>query len=89
LRRFCFIQVETTVPEDSLLVTNGVSAIRQVLHPLALRSSFVLSPLFYKFINISRYEALPDDGNCSLEDELTFIRDRVLRYLHRGTFSTT
>uniref|UniRef100_A0A915PQR1 Uncharacterized protein n=1 Tax=Setaria digitata TaxID=48799 RepID=A0A915PQR1_9BILA len=70
-------KVESTVPEDSLLVTNGISSIRQVLHPLALRLSFTLSPLFYKFIDISRHEALAVDGNCSLEDELDLIRDRI------------
>uniref|UniRef100_A0A0R3RLC7 STAS domain-containing protein n=1 Tax=Elaeophora elaphi TaxID=1147741 RepID=A0A0R3RLC7_9BILA len=76
-------KIENTVPAGSLLVTNGISAIRQVLHPLALRLSFTLSPLFHKFIDISRFEALPIDGKCSLEDELDLIRDRI-HYLCEG-----
>ncbi|VDN03618.1 unnamed protein product [Thelazia callipaeda] len=73
-------KIESKVPKGSLLVTNGISAIRQVLHPLALRLSFKLSALFYKFINISRHEALPILKNCSLEEELASVRDRI-RYL--------
>ncbi|VDK62068.1 unnamed protein product [Onchocerca ochengi] len=76
-------KVENAIPDGSLLVTNGISAIRQVLHPLALRLSFRLSPLFYKFIDISRFEALPLDENCSLEDELNLICDRI-QYLCEG-----
>uniref|UniRef100_A0A1I7VMA7 Envelope-like protein n=1 Tax=Loa loa TaxID=7209 RepID=A0A1I7VMA7_LOALO len=76
--------VENTVPAGSVLVTNGINVIRQVLHPLALRLSFTLSPLFHKFIDISRFEALPFDGKCSLEDELDLIRDRI-HYLCEGT----
>ncbi|KAM3721508.1 RNA-binding protein [Dirofilaria immitis] len=77
-------KVENAVPNDSVLVTNGISAIRQVLHPLALRLSFTLSPLFYKFIDISRFEALPVDGNCSLKHELDLIR-KTIQYLCEGT----
>ncbi|MCP9260872.1 Rna-binding protein sym-2 [Dirofilaria immitis] len=76
-------KVENAVPNDSVLVTNGISAIRQVLHPLALRLSFTLSPLFYKFIDISRFEALPVDGNCSLKHELDLIR-KTIQYLCEG-----
>ncbi|EFO19441.1 hypothetical protein LOAG_09052 [Loa loa] len=78
-----YFKVENTVPAGSVLVTNGINVIRQVLHPLALRLSFTLSPLFHKFIDISRFEALPFDGKCSLEDELDLIRDRI-HYLCEG-----
>uniref|UniRef100_A0AAF5Q0N0 RRM domain-containing protein n=1 Tax=Wuchereria bancrofti TaxID=6293 RepID=A0AAF5Q0N0_WUCBA len=77
-------KIENTVPDGSVLVTNGISAIRQVLHPLALRLSFTLSPLFHKFIDISRFEALPVDGQCSLEDELGLICNGI-HYLCEGT----
>ncbi|CAG9538759.1 unnamed protein product [Cercopithifilaria johnstoni] len=76
-------KIENTVQAGSLLVTNGISAIRQVLHPLALRLSFTLSPFFHKFLDISRFEALPADGECSLEDELDLICDRI-HYLCEG-----
>ncbi|VDK45944.1 unnamed protein product [Anisakis simplex] len=74
-------KVENSVPDDSILVTNGINGIRQVLHPLALRSSFKLSPLFCSFINVSRGEPLrPNsvrDGACSLDDELAAICERI------------
>ncbi|VDM44392.1 unnamed protein product [Toxocara canis] len=82
-------KVENSVPEDSLLVTNGINGVRQVLHPLALRYSFKLSPLFCSFVNIARgepFRACVRDGSCSLDSELAAICERIRTLIARGDF---
>lgn len=70
------IQVYDTVSEDALLITCGISSIRQVLHPQALRLSIKLPSLFYKFVNIVRGDTWPTTFDCPL-DELMFICKRI------------
>uniref|UniRef100_A0A158R649 PIN_6 domain-containing protein n=1 Tax=Syphacia muris TaxID=451379 RepID=A0A158R649_9BILA len=72
-------KIERSVPVDSVLVTNGINAVRQVLHPQALRSSLKLTQLYCTFINAARLKSFSynSTSECTLQQELTAISNAV------------
>lgn len=79
-------------------MTYGITAIRQVIHPLALRNSINLGEIFYKFFNIAQFDDIfikplmpssttTNDCCNNLNEEICAICERLCDLVTNGYLS--